>query len=458
MPPSSPVTPWLAHERHFDFRRTRVRFFTAWDLFSSASIDVGTARLLRTLSKAPELTREFGRPLRVLDVGCGVGVLGLGIAKSMPCGTVEVVLTDRDKLACAVARHNIALNDLDPAGPQVTALPAGIGYSAARAAKAEPFDLIVSNIPAKVGAEGIGELLFGAGPLLRPGGVVAFVHVTPLTETIDQLRLDFTEFHGPIEVVGESVGKEHRALHWKFPDGLPHQDAGEPLRPWLRADAPTSLTFRGAMPMPHTAVHDVDEFDSLHYRTPLLVQTAQQRLPPTPGEERLCVLNPNHGFLAALLAHRREPASVHLAGRDTLALAVARENLLQTLRAWEYDEAIDVALAPPHRTLPWLPANARETGGYHRIIGHLLWKEGPAAHETTLRTLAAALTEDGAMMLSVGVGQVEGLRRAARRAGLKTSRSDSRRKGHASLVVSRIKAKEDGDEPDEPTLEGDRTD
>ncbi|MFG0320647.1 MAG: hypothetical protein ACF8XB_25465, partial [Planctomycetota bacterium JB042] len=156
---------------------------------------------------------------------------------------------------------------------------------------------------------------------------------------------------------------------------------------------------------------------------------------------------PNHGFLAALLAHRREPAAVHLAGRDTLSLAVARQNLGDTLRDWGLADRIEVGLASPHPSLPWLPHRARETGGYDLVIGHPSWKEGRAALETTLRTLAAALTEGGALMLSVGVGQVEGLRKVAHRAGLRTGRTDTRRKGHAALLLRHPAREAPGDEP-----------
>ena len=435
MPTASPVTPWLAHERHFDFRRTRVRFHTAFDLFSSAALDVGTSRLIRTLNKSSLLSQELGRPLRALDLGCGTGVLGLALAKSMPCGTIEVSLSDRDRLATAVARHNLMASDLDPDGPQAKVLDAGFGYGPVHAAGDEPYDLIVSNVPAKVGVEGLAEILFGAGARLRPGGVVAFVHVSPLTDTIDALNADFSEAHGPIETVDESVGKEHRSLHWRFPNGLPILAPGDPLHSWLRESQVGSVAVKGGNPLTVTAVHDVDEFDSLHYRTPLLVQSAGQRLPTLPGEERICVLNPNHGFLPAMLGDQREPAVVHVTGRDTLSIAIAQQNVRETFSAWGM-KGIEVGKCQPHRTLPWLPATGGDAEGYHRIIGHLRWKEGRAAHETTLKTLAAALLPGGAMMISVGVGQAEGLKKLARRIGLVTSRTDTRRRGHAALVIS----------------------
>ncbi|MBI4879955.1 MAG: methyltransferase, partial [Planctomycetes bacterium] len=215
---TAPVLPWIARTQTFSFRRTSVALALGRDLFSSAAVDVGTSRLLRTLErKGAPLAVELGRPLRVLDLGCGAGPIGVAIARALACGTVQVVLTDRDRLAVALAQDNCRANGLDPRGAAARVLCAGLGYEPCRAAGEEPFDLIVSNVPAKAGEHGLEELLLGAGPLLRPGGIVAFVHVAPLAGAIDALRAAFAADQGALEVLHESAGREHRALFWRFP-------------------------------------------------------------------------------------------------------------------------------------------------------------------------------------------------------------------------------------------------
>lgn len=143
----------------------------------------------------------------LLDLGCGIGSIGLLIAASYPPGSVHVTLADRDKLAIYVTTQNAAANGLlTRADRPVTILPAGLDFEPARAAGCAPFDLIVTNVPAKVGRHGLERFLFGAGSLLKPGGYVATVHVTPLTETIDELLESFQEHHGDVESVYGSRG------------------------------------------------------------------------------------------------------------------------------------------------------------------------------------------------------------------------------------------------------------
>ena len=441
-PASLDADPWVARVCQHDFARTPVVFATGHDLFSSAALDVGTSRLLRTLSgRASPLTPPQGRPLDLLDLGCGVGVIGLSVALTQPKGSVRVVQTDRDHLAVHLSRLNARANHLEAATDSLRVLDAGFGYGPCHRDGLGPFDLIVSNLPAKAGRAGLKQLLFGAGSLLRPGGVLAFVHVTTLTETIDALGDEFSQTHSGLITVLDSAGKEHRAVHWRFEAGLPTHRPRHELDPWRRPDAPNVLHLKGVRPIPHLAVHDVEEFDSEHFRTPLLARIGQLARPldETSEPERILLLNPRHGLLAARLISERKPEEIAVCGRDTLELAVAGRNIDATLKRWELTERITLIEPELLEPTPWLPAPAGpDRSGYDLIVGSLRWKEGPAANELTLATLRDALSEenDGLLLLSVGVGQLDALRRQARKVGLKHGR-ELKKKGTAAVCLRR---------------------
>jgi 16S rRNA G1207 methylase RsmC len=136
-------------------------------LFSSFQIDDGTDLLLRFI--------EADHPQHILDLGCGCGVIGIVLAQRFP--TAHVTMVDRDLLAVRYARHNCAQNNIANA----TAL----GSVGMDNVPDHPYDLIVSNIPAKIGDAAI-EAEFIHKPLaqLTPGGAYWFVVVSGLNRLI----------------------------------------------------------------------------------------------------------------------------------------------------------------------------------------------------------------------------------------------------------------------------------
>ncbi len=94
---------------------------------------------------------------RVLDMGCGSGILAIAAARLWPAARVEAV--DIDPMSVRVATWNMAVNGVQRA----VACRAGDGYRVARG----HYDLIIANILAR-------PLMYMAGELaahLAPGGV-----------------------------------------------------------------------------------------------------------------------------------------------------------------------------------------------------------------------------------------------------------------------------------------------
>ncbi len=153
-------------------------FDVAHTLFSSHQIDEGTDLLLRTI--------DVPAPRSIIDMGCGCGVIGIVLARLFPA--TQVTSLDRDLLAVRYTQRNAALNRVE----NITV----IGSVGLESAPAEPVDLIVSNIPAKIGEDAI-EREFILDPLkhLRSGGDYWFVvvsglnHLIPGIGTRHQLKL-----------------------------------------------------------------------------------------------------------------------------------------------------------------------------------------------------------------------------------------------------------------------------
>ena len=144
------------------------RFATTWGLFSPRAIDDGSKLLLRHLEVAPDADG--------LDLGCGYGVLGVVLARLAPGG--HTTLVDKDFVAVDYARRNAALNGL----ANTEALLSN-GFDAVRERR---FDVIVANLPAKVGKELLTIYLHDALTTLRPGGALWMVTVTGLRRFIER--------------------------------------------------------------------------------------------------------------------------------------------------------------------------------------------------------------------------------------------------------------------------------
>ncbi len=179
-------------------------FDVAHTLFSSYQIDEGTDLFLRTIDAAA--------PRTILDMGCGCGVIGIVLARLFP--EAQVTLLDRDLLAVRYARHNAELNRT----PNVTV----IGSVGLEHAPAEPFDLIVANVPAKIGDEAI-EQEFILAPLqrLRPGGDYWFVVVSGLNHLIPGVG---TRHQLKLKQVKKRAG--HAVYHVHKPTDMRSQESG----------------------------------------------------------------------------------------------------------------------------------------------------------------------------------------------------------------------------------------
>ena len=137
------------------------------DVFATRAIDDGTLLLLRNL---PDRA-----PASFLDLGCGYGALGLPVAARHP--GARALLVDRDLLAVRAAAHNarsLCLGNVE--------VRPGLGYRGLEDAR---FELILCNVPARIGPRGVAYLLDAGRPLLAPGGELRAVVIRDLREQVE---------------------------------------------------------------------------------------------------------------------------------------------------------------------------------------------------------------------------------------------------------------------------------
>lgn len=140
-------------------------FLSTWGIFSPREIDEGTDLLLNYL--------EINPTDDCFDLGCGYGPVGLAMAKLAPQG--KTLMVDKDFMAVEYSNRNAQLNKLSNAQAMLSNGFQHIDPSLR-------FDVIASNIPAKVGKEMMTILLHDMKKHLKPNGRIYLVTINGLRE------------------------------------------------------------------------------------------------------------------------------------------------------------------------------------------------------------------------------------------------------------------------------------
>lgn len=321
------------------FRGAKIVLHTGHGLFSADRLDEGTRLLLDHLPDRIEG--------RVLDVGCGYGALSLPIAAA--CPSAKIIAVDRDVVAVRYAARNASELGL----ANVEAHPS-LGYDAV---EARELDLVLCNIPARIGRVALAHLIGGGVRRLAPAGGARIVVIHDLVDDVESIARD----HG---LDGSAVARGARHTVFRFGRGAP--PASEDPILYARDEVECGgLAF--ARP------HDASE-DPGHAKegAPLLAEL----LPRAPTEA--LVWRSPHGVMATLLAKRG--ARVRLADRDLLALAFATKN------------AVRHGVKIETREAAWLP---ELEGTFPLVIAELSSTAGLEVAIAELRSMRARLAASG---------------------------------------------------------------
>jgi len=158
----------------YPFEGEKFKFDVGNTLFSTFDLDHGTDVLLRTIIP--------NNPKSILDIGCGYGPIGIVLAKKNP--QAQVTMIDKDLLAVRYAKLNIEKNNIHNANV--------LGSVGMEQIMDKTFDLIVSNIPAKIGDEAIiQDFILIPFEHLNPGGELWIVVINALNRLIPKIKRQY---------------------------------------------------------------------------------------------------------------------------------------------------------------------------------------------------------------------------------------------------------------------------
>ncbi|MCK5895983.1 MAG: methyltransferase [Cocleimonas sp.] len=161
-------------KRHLDTLRQDIQFSeslaghtlhyrSTWGIFSPREIDEGTRLFMKYVKVSPDDD--------CFDLGCGYGPIGLTLAKLAPQG--QTLLVDKDFMAVDYSNKNAKNN-------QISNAKAMLSNGFQQVDPALRFNVIASNVPAKVGKEMMSLMLHDARHCLKPEGRLYLVTINGL--------------------------------------------------------------------------------------------------------------------------------------------------------------------------------------------------------------------------------------------------------------------------------------
>lgn len=290
-----------------------VTFDVLEGVFSAATVDAGTRHLLRWLA-----ADRYRGARRVLDVGCGYGPFALWLAAAAP--DRRVLAVDRDARALLATARGAARNGVDDR----VEVRGSLGYD--DVADGERFDLVVSNIPAKVGSAALRHLLLDARHVLAPDGLVAVVVVERLAAEVDE------GLGAPgVELLDRRPTRGYVAYEYRFSpleDGLGAPGGEGPGGFSAGAYRRGRRRFRhGDLRWEAEVSHSIAEFDALGHGTEAALELLVGRRGRRAPDGDVAVWGAGQGHVPLALAAAGHEGAVALSDRDLLALRTADANL-----------------------------------------------------------------------------------------------------------------------------------
>ncbi|MBR3107973.1 MAG: class I SAM-dependent methyltransferase [Clostridia bacterium] len=181
---AAPASEHKYQTAEWTYRGYALRFTTDAGVFSKGEVDFGTATLLKALP-----AEMAGR---VLDLGCGWGVVGVSVGKAFPA--CEIVMSDVNRRALELSEKNAKANGVSVQIVESDGLESVPGN----------FDYIVTNPPIRAGKQVIYKMfLDSAGKLTENGQLYLVIRKQQGAESaLKYLRTVFNE----VETVEKSGG------------------------------------------------------------------------------------------------------------------------------------------------------------------------------------------------------------------------------------------------------------
>ncbi len=295
-------------------------FNLSQSLFSSFAVDQGSELLLNTLVRCVDLSGSTS----LLDVGCGIGVLGICLKKAFP--HLKLLGIDRDALAVLFSRVNARMNGMEDAK--------FIGRLGAGSASMGEWSGIVCNLPAKAGEPVLKSLIHSLAYAVDLSGFVGIVIVSNLEKLAARAISECGS-----RIIARVNGSRHTVYIYGKGITIESSESNEPdLSSYVRTQ--TGFSAHGISCGLKT-VFDLPDFDTLGYGTNLAVDLLDKVSPVG----SVVFWNPGQGHAPVFLYHRSggQAAPVTLTGRDLLSLEISRANLHS---AGQDEKSIKIIHAP----------------------------------------------------------------------------------------------------------------
>lgn len=360
--------PYFKKEINFQYRRRTLNFRVSQELFSSQDVDTGTKHLLKTLTD-----EGFENYEKVLDFGCGYGVIGITLKRINPSSEVHGV--DKDALALEYTSQNAKINNV----PDIKIYPS-LGYDDIFD---DDFDLIVSNIPGKVGNNVLSHILKDAQFHLAPQGRVAIVVIDAIGDYVTRVLSD-----PAVKILFHKRWPDHLVFHYQFqirPDIMIESNPKSFAAGIYFRDRKI-VRFNNSQFFIKTT-YNLPEFDTLGYTTELLLD--RLKILNNQHIEKAIIFNPGQGYVPVALAKLTGVRQINLIDRDLQALRVSRLNLINN----GYPSNM-ILLSHQVGILE------EKTVLSDCIIGVLPEKDNPAVHAMFVSQVSSQLAKKGVAILA----------------------------------------------------------
>lgn len=155
-------------------------------VFSKDRIDFGTNVLLNSLE-------DLNAIKSVLDVGCGIGIIGISLASKY--NNLNVQMVDVNEKAVSLTNENIILNKLKNCKSYISNVYSEVNDS---------FDMIISNPPIRAGKDVVHKIASEAKDHLNDKGF--FYAVVQKKQGADSFKKKLEEVYGNVEIVNKDSG------------------------------------------------------------------------------------------------------------------------------------------------------------------------------------------------------------------------------------------------------------
>lgn len=361
--------PYYKKTVSYNYRGRHLDFQVSQSLFSSQDIDNGTKHLLKTFSD-----QKVDNYQKVLDLGCGYGPIG--IALKSYCPGSEIHMVDKDALALKFALSNTTLNNFDN-----LKIYGSLGYDDVHD---KDFDLIASNVPAKVGETTLSHILLDGQYHMRPHGIMVIVVIKPIGEIVNKILGSSRN----VRIVFHKKWPEHWVYYYEFlstnsQDTLSERKSFE-MGIYDRYEK--TLSIGGSHVLIKTT-YNLPEFDTLSYETELFLNSL--KIMTREHINRVTIFKPGQGYIPVAVSKLMKVDKIDLVDRDLQELRISARNLI--LNGYP-ENNINVS----HQV--GIQKGTADLSGL--IVGTLLDKDGPDVHTMLLYEATLQLASNGLIIFT----------------------------------------------------------